>query len=201
MSAASPFAPSVLVYDDTGEHADALREAIEGAGLSVPEVISSPIALIDQAAGNCPDVIIVHTDSPGRDVLEHLCVMTRDRPRPIVMFSGDDDVGTIRDATRAGVTAYVVDGLDPGRVRPILAAAIAQFDEMQRLRAELADVHLKLAERKVVEKAKGLLMQHHGLNEQQAYASLRAMAMKKNLRIGELARHVVDAAALLAQGA
>ena len=145
-----------------------------------------------------PDVIIIDTESPSRDVLEHIVVVSRDQPRPIVMFARDDAIETIREVTRAGVAAYVVDGLDAARVKPIIDAACARFEAFQALREELAATQALLAERKVIERAKGLLMKAKGLDEEAAYAQLRRLAMSRGKRLAELAQSLVDAADLLA---
>jgi response regulator NasT len=174
-----------------------LREALLHAGLEVTASLSSPIALLKTIERLQPDVIVIDTDSPSRDVLEHLVVMSQHTPRPVVMFASDRAPETIREATRAGVSAYVVDGISRERIRPILNAAIARFEEFQSLRTQLAQAQEKLAERKLVERAKGLLMKSRNLSEEAAYAALRKAAMDRNLRLGEVAQRIVDAADLL----
>jgi response regulator NasT len=113
------------------------------------------------------------------------------------MFARDADAATIREVMRAGVSAYVVDGLDPARVKSIIDVACARFEEFQRLRAALAEANLKLAERKVVERAKGILMKARGVSEEDAYRALRRMAMDRNRRLVDVAQAVVDTAELL----
>jgi response regulator NasT len=142
-------------------------------------------------------VIVIDTESPSRDVLEHLVMLSSHTPRPVVMFTSDGTPETIRQAVRAGVSAYVVDGLEPARVQPIIEAAVARFQETQTLKAQLAEANLKLTERKLVERAKGLLMRSRGLGEEAAYAALRKMAMDRSLKLAEVAQRVVDAADLL----
>jgi len=114
-----------------------------------------------------------------------------------VMFSSDDAPETIREAVRAGVSAYVVDGLDAARVKSIVEVAVARFGEYQRLRTELAEATLKLSERKVVERAKGLLMRARGMDEDEAFQAMRRMAMDRGKRLVEIARQVIDMAKLL----
>jgi len=114
-----------------------------------------------------------------------------------VMFSSDDAPDTIRDAMRAGVSAYVVDGLEAARVKAIVEVAVARFDEYQRLREELADANLKLEERKLVERAKGILMKARGMDEDEAFQALRRMAMDRGKRLGEIAQQLIDMADLL----
>jgi len=187
----------VLVVDESAERAEMLRAAMKLAGYEVMASLSSPLALLATIERVQPDVIVIDTDSPSRDVLEHLVVMSQHTPRPVVMFSADGAPETIRAATRAGVSAYVVDGLDKDRIRAIVDAAVARFDEMQSLRAQLAEANQKLSDRKLVERAKGLLMKSRSLDEDAAYALLRKMAMDRKLKLSELAQRLVDAADLL----
>jgi two-component system, response regulator / RNA-binding antiterminator len=187
----------VLVVDESPERADILREGLRRAGYEVSASLSSPVALLSSIEQLRPDVIVIDTESPSRDVLEHLVVVTQHTPRPVVMFSSDGAPETIRDALRAGVSAYVVDGMDPNRIRAIIDVAVAQFEDFQRLREELAEANLKLAERKLIERAKGLLIKHRNLDEQAAYALLRKFAMDRKLRLGEVAQQLIDAADLL----
>jgi response regulator NasT len=133
-----------------------------------------------------PDVIIIDTDSPSRDTLEHVELLSEQDPRPIVMFSADRDGDTIRAATRAGVSAYVVDGLSATRVEPIIAAAVARFDAFQAMKHELAQTHTRLSERKLVERAKGVLMKARGISEDEAYAVLRRTAMERSITNAEI---------------
>ena len=187
----------VLVVDESDERAALIREALAAAGHEVSAVLSSPLELLRAAETLRPDVIVIDTESPTRDVLEHLVVVSQSTPRPIVMFASDAGGQAIRDAVRAGVSAYVVDGMEPARVNSIVEVACARFDEFQRLRTELAEANLKLSERKLVERAKGLLMRTRSLSEDEAYHALRKLAMSKKARLGEVAQQVLDAADLL----
>jgi two-component system, response regulator / RNA-binding antiterminator len=177
----------VLVVDESPDRAQVLRDALHLAGYEVTATLSSPIALLKTIDELKPEVIVIDTESPSRDVLEHLVVMSQHTPRPVVMFATDGAPETIRRAVRAGVSAYIVDGLDPARVKSIVASAIATFEEFQRLRQQLA-------ERKHVDRAKAILMKKHGFDEETAYAMLRKHAMERNLRIGEVAQRVIDGA-------
>ena len=187
----------VLVVDESAERAEMLRAALLQAGYEVSAALTSPIALLKTIDELQPDVIVIDTDSPSRDVLEHLVVMSQHTPRPVVMFASDREPETIRQATRAGVSAYVVDGIESRRIQPIVEAAVARFREMQGLRERLAEANQRLDERKLIERAKGILMKARGLDEEGAYRALRRMAMDKNRRIGEVARNVIDMAELL----
>jgi response regulator NasT len=187
----------ILVVDESDERAALLREALTAAGHEVAASIASPLELLRAVETQRPDVIVIDTESPTRDVLEHVVIVSQSSPRPIVMFSSDAGGEAIREAVRAGVSAYVVDGLDASRVSSIVEVACARFEEFQRLRIELAEANLRLSERKLVERAKGLLMQSRGLSEDDAYHALRRLAMTKKQRLGETAQQLIDAADLL----
>ncbi len=187
----------VLVVDESPQRAEILTEGLARAGHQVTACLSSPLALLKAIDELQPDVIVIDTDSPSRDVLEHLVVVSERGPRPVVMFASDGAPEVIRQAVRAGVSAYVVDGLDAARVKTIIDVAVARFEDFQRLRAQLAQANLKLAERKIVDRAKGILMKSRGLDEESAYALLRKSAMDRKLRIAEVAEQLVASADLL----
>lgn len=187
----------VMVVDEDSERRQILQQVLQQAGHQVVADVASTINMPNLVAKLQPDVIIIDTNSPDRDTLEHICVITQDAPRPIIMFSADGDCKKIRDAVRAGVSAYVVDGLSPARVQPIIDVAIARFEELQALRNELASTQLQLADRKYVERAKGILMKQKALSEEAAYRLLRKMAMDENIKLVEVAQQVIRAAKLL----
>jgi two-component system, response regulator / RNA-binding antiterminator len=187
----------VLVVDESPERAELLREGLADAGYEVAASISSPLALLKTIERLQPDIIVIDTESPSRDVLEHLVVMSQHTPRPVVMFANDAEPEKIREATRAGVSAYVVNGLSKERIKAIVDVAVARFDEMQSLRTQLAEANQKLTDRKLVERAKGVLMKTRNLDEDSAYALLRKMAMDRKLRLADVAQKLVDAADLL----
>lgn len=187
----------ILVVDESEQRAVVLREGLETAGHEVIALLSSPLELLRAVEDLQPDVIVIDTESPTRDVLEHLVMVTQSSPRPIVMFATDRGGEKIREAVRAGVSAYVVDGLDGMRVNTIVEVACARFEEFQRLKTELAEANLKLTERKLVARAKGLLMQARGMSEDDAYHALRKLAMAKKLRLSEVAQQVLETAELL----
>src|SRR4029453_13823934 len=144
-----------------------------------------------------PDVVIVDMECPDRDVLEHMSQITRNQPRPIVMFVDRSDSESIQAAVQAGVSAYVVGGLHADRVKPVVEVAIARFHEFQTLRRELESARSSLVDRKVIERAKGILMKHRGMAEEDAFRALRKMAMDRKIRLAAVAREVVAAAELL----
>jgi two-component system, response regulator / RNA-binding antiterminator len=187
----------VLVVHESAGRSEMLRAALLLVGYEVAASLSSPLTLLKTAEQLKPDVIVIDTDSPSRDVLEHLAMLGRHTPRPVVMFTSDGSEAAIRAATRAGVTAYVVDGLDETRIKTIVDVAVARFEEMQELRDQLAEATTQLAERKVIERAKGLLMKSRNLDEQAAFAALRKAAMDRKLKLSEVAQRIVDAADLL----
>ena len=187
----------VVVIDESPERAEMLCAGLREAGYVVAASLASSFTMLKTIEELSPDVIVIDTDSPTRDVLEHLVVVSQHTPRPIVMFSSDGTPETIREAVRAGVSAYVVDGLDRKRIKTIVDVAVARFEDFQRVREELADANLKLAERKLVDRAKGILMKTRGLGEDEAYALMRKHAMNRKLRIGEVAQQLIEAADLL----
>ena len=189
---------NVLVVDDTPDRASDLEWALSAMeGVEVTCILASPLELFRQVAEHRPDVVLIETGSPSRDVLEQLAAMSTSAPRPVVMFTGSAENEAIRSALRAGVSAYVVDGLDPARLEPIMRVAMERFEVDQKLRAELHDTRRSLEERKLVERAKGILMKQRNMGEEEAHAALRRLAMERGLRLGEVARQVIDVAALL----
>jgi len=174
-----------------------LRIGMLQSGCNIVAVLPADVFLPDRLAQISPDMIIVDAESQARDTLEHVVIATREARRPIVLFTDDEDTSHVRDAIAAGVTAYVVAGLAPERVKPVLDVAMARFQHEESLRRELADAKLELDGRKRVERAKGLLMQRHGISEPDAYARLRKTAMDKGLKLSEVAQRILDVAELL----
>jgi two-component system, response regulator / RNA-binding antiterminator len=197
-------APDTLVPepgDDAGaveiQRSRSLRIALLEAGYNIVAVLPADPFLPDRLNQLQPEMIIVDAESQARDTLEHVVMATRDARRPIVMFTDDNDTSHVRAAIAAGVTAYVVAGLAPERVKPVLEVAQARFEHEEMMRRELAEAKSQLAERKVVDRAKGLLMQRHQISEPDAYARIRKAAMDKGLKMADIAQRIVDAADLL----
>ena len=186
----------VMLVDDSHEETSPLRESLLEAGYDVVETANTAAALLDRVAALQPDVIIIDTDSPTRDTLEQLSFVTREQPRPIVLFTDDRESTTIQAALRAGVSAYVVAGMQPERLRPILDVALARFEQERALRDELKDAKDRLAERKIIERAKGLLMEQKGVSESDAFQMMRKLAMDRNRRLAEIAQQIIDIAEL-----
>jgi response regulator NasT len=179
------------------ERSRSLRIGLLENGFNLIATLPADVFLTERLAQLQPDMIIVDAESDARDALEHVVMATRDARRPIVMFTNDQDSNNARAAVAAGVSAYIVAGLSPERIRPILDVAMARFEHEQSLRAELADAKAEIKDRKVIDRAKGLLMQRQQLSEEAAYAKLRKMAMDKNLKLVDLAQRMLDAADLL----
>jgi len=182
---------------EQAERGKALRIGLLEAGYNIIASLPADLYLPERIAQLQPDMIIIDAESDARDVLEHIVIATRDERRPIVMFTEDDNTSTMEAAMEAGVTAYIVAGLQAERIKPVLDVALARFRQEQKLLTELSDTKHKLAERKVIERAKGLLMSRHKLSEDEAYQKLRSMAMNKNLKLSEIAQRLLDVEDLL----
>lgn len=187
----------VMLIDERPGQPHVLEQALQEQGYAVVARLGMNDDWRARVREMSPDVVIVDAAAPGRDLVEHLQSIGREQPRPIVLFAASGDSDTINAAVRAGVSAYVVDGLSKARIKPIVAVAIARFREFQALRTELARAQNDLKERKAIEKAKGILMRHRGVSEDEAYAALRKMAMDRNRRLGDVARDLITAAEML----
>ena len=175
----------------------ALRIGLLESGYNLIATLPADMYLPERLAQLQPDMVIVDAESEARAVLEHVVTATRDERRAIVMFTNDDDTQLAREAVAAGVSAYIVAGLAAERIRPILEVAFARFEHDQQLRGELNQARNDLKERKLIDRAKGLLMQRQGLTEQAAWDKLRKAAMDKGLRVAEVAQRMLDMADLL----
>lgn len=187
----------ILIIDESQVRAGQICAGLVAAGHQVAAVLSSALDLTAQIDAIKPDVILIETGSPSRDTLESLALMDRDRPCPVVMLTQDADADLMRAALKAGVSAYVVDELDIARLEPIVNLAIARFEEHQSLRQELAAATQKLSDRKIIEKAKGILMKTRGLDEDAAYVALRKLAMERAQPLPKVAIDLVAMAKLL----
>jgi response regulator NasT len=176
---------------------NALRIGLLEAGYDLVASLPADMYLPERIAQLQPDLIIIDAESDARDVLEHIVIASRDERRPIVLFTEDATTTSMDAAMAAGVSAYIVAGLQAERIQPVLNVALARFRQEQKLLDELADTRHKLAERKIVERAKGVLMAHQNLSEDQAYQKLRSMAMNKKLKLAEIAQRILDVEDLL----
>lgn len=179
------------------ERARSLRIGLLESHHNIVAILPADPFLPERLAQIAPDMIVVDAESQARDTLEHVVMATRDERRPIVLFTNDDDTSQVGAAIAAGVSAYVVAGLAPERIRPVLEVAMARFQHEEALRRELADARTQLSERKTIDRAKGILMARHALTEDQAYARLRKTAMDRGMKLAEVAQRIVDVADLL----
>lgn len=187
----------VLVIDESKERAVEISAGLIASGYQVAAVLPDAYNLMDQVAQLKPDVILIDSDSPSRDTIEHLATLNRELPRPVLMFARDEDSETIRKAVKAGVSSYVVDSVSPHRLASIVEVALAGFEEFQALRKERDQANQKLSERVIVERAKGLLMKAKNLDEEAAYRALRKLAMDRGKKLVDVAQSIIDSASLL----
>jgi response regulator NasT len=195
------------VMDEGSEHdaalaaqhrrSNALRIGLLESGYDLVASLPADLYLPERIAQLEPDLIIIDAESDARDVLEHIVVATGHERRPIVLFTNDAAPSSMDAAMAAGVSAYIVAGLQAERIEPVLNVALARFRREQMLLAELSQTKHKLAERKLIERAKGVLMRHDRLTEEQAHQKLRSMAMNKKLKLGDIAQRILDVEDLL----
>lgn len=190
----------VLLVDEEPGRAAILERALLDAGYVLVSRLSSADRLVEHVAQCQPDIVIVDIDSPDRDCLENMAVLSRSNPKPVIMFSDEDDEEIITSAIKAGVSAYVADGMNPDRVRPIVQVAVARFREFQALKSELQKTRDQLADRKLIDKAKSLLMKHRSFNEDEAYHAMRKLSMERNQRLVDTARNVIEVFEMLGGG-
>jgi response regulator NasT len=204
-------APDLDIADP--EDAQAIRQADRSRSLRIGLLengfnliasLPADVFLSERIAQLQPDLIIVDAESDARDALEHVVMATRDERRPIVMFTNDDNTRHVKDAVAAGVSAYIVAGLSAERIRPILDVALARFQHEQALLQTLAstlnerdELSAELKDRKLIDRAKGLLMQRQNLSEDEAFRKMRKTAMDKGLKLAEVAQRMLDVADLL----
>lgn len=181
----------LILVDDDAERGAAVEGRLRAVGFDVLAVIPTAAGLLRQMEQREPDVVIIALDSPDRDVLESLSIASSYNPRPVVMFSGSGDSGFISDAIQAGVTAYQAEDISPERVRAAIDIAIAQFSAFKALREERDQARRQLQDRKLIDKARGLLMSVHRVDEEEAFATLRKLAMDRHRTLGETAREVI----------
>ena len=190
-------APKIALIETDRARAASVVGGLRAAGWADVVVISETRGLARRMEALAPDIVLIDLDEPSRDVLDALCLAVGARSRPVAMYTDRSDPELTRAAIDAGLSAYVVGGLDPARARAVIETAVARFAAQRALRAELAAAKAALEERKTVDRAKGLLMRARGIDEAEAYALLRRSAMDREMRIVDLARSIVTAAELL----
>lgn len=181
----------ILLINDTPKKVGRLRAALIEAGFDVIDESGLIIDLPARVEAVRPDVILIDSDSPGRDVMEQVCLVTRDQPRPIVMFTDEQNPDVMRQAIQSGVSAYIVEGIQAQRLKPILDVAMVRFESDQALRAQLHARDQQMAERKRVELAKGMLMKMKNCNEEEAYTLMRRQAMSRQQKLVQVAEQII----------
>lgn len=195
---AGPNPLSILVIDENRLRASVIEAGLREAGYTNLTVVHDVVGIAQRIVEIEPDVIVIDLENPNRDMLENMFQLSRAVKRPIAMFVDRSDKASIEAAVDAGVSAYIVDGLKQERVKPILDMAITRFNAFSRMARELEDARSELENRKLLDRAKGILMSTRGLSEPQAYALLRKTAMNQNRKISEIAESLILAAGLLA---
>lgn len=186
----------VMLVDEDPSRTAVLERALQDNGYDVVARIGTKEDLLDRVRTIQPDMIIIDMQSPDRDTLESMHMINREQPKPVVMFAEKSDKVTITEAVKAGVSAYVVDGLNANRIQPIMEVAIARFQEHQTLKNELAKSKSDLADRKLIDKAKGMIMAQRKCSEDEAYKALRKLAMDRNEKLVDVAKSVIEVAKL-----
>jgi len=189
---------AILVIDENRIRAAIIEAGLREAGHERVTVSYDVTGIARRIAEFEPDVIFIDLENPNRDMLENMFQLSRAVKRPIAMFVDRSDQAAIEAAVDAGVSAYVVDGLKRERVKPILDMAISRFNAFSRMTRELEEARSELENRKLIDRAKGILMATRGLSEADAYALLRKTAMNQNRKISEIAESLITAAGLLA---
>ncbi|MEM9437333.1 MAG: ANTAR domain-containing protein [Pseudomonadota bacterium] len=188
---------AIIVVEADRDKALQIVDSLQSAGYERIQVIAEASSLRRQIAQFEPDVVLIDMAHPSRDMLEELAMASGPLERPVAMFVDQSEDALTQAAIEAGVSAYVVDGMRPDRVKPVMDAAIARFRMFQRMRTELAETKRALEERKVIDRAKGLIMKARGVDEDEAYSMLRKAAMDQGKRLADVAAALVDSASLL----
>jgi len=187
---------TIVVCDETKSY-NLIEQVLMPSGYDIVFHGASLQQLLQNAVIKSPQLIIISMATAGSELIEQLKILNQQYPLPIVIFTQDDSDETIEHAINAGVSAYVVDGLKENRILPILRTAMARFEQHQSMQQELDDLKTTLVERKIIDRAKGLLMAQRNCSEEEAYKLLRTTAMNQNIRLAALAQSIVDTASLL----
>lgn len=190
----------ILIIDENRIRAAIIEQGLREAGHGEVSVVHDMAGVARRIAEIEPDVIVIDLENPNRDMLESMFQLSRAVKRPIAMFVDRSDSASIEAAVDAGVSAYVIDGLRKERVKPIVDMAISRFNAFSRMARELEEARGELESRKIIDRAKGILMKSRGLSEQDAYALLRKTAMNQNRKLADVAQSLVTAADLLGPG-
>ena len=189
--------PKIVIVDESPIRAAILEEGLREAGFTGVVHVSEMQNLLARIYRIDPDVILIDLENPSRDVLEQMFQVSRAVRRPIAMFVDQSDAASIQQSVEAGVSAYIVDGLKKERIKPILDLCISRFNAFSKLQDELDRTKSALEDRKILDRAKGLLMKAKGLTEEEAYVLIRSTAMREKKKIGDIAQSIITAAELL----
>ena len=189
--------PKIVIVDESPIRAAILQEGLREAGFTQVVHISEMQSLMARIYSVDPDIILIDLENPSRDVLEAMFQVSRAVKRPVAMFVDQSDSASIQASVEAGVSAYIVDGLKKERIKPILDLCVSRFNAFAKLQEELERTKSQLEDRKVIEKAKGILMKVKGLTEDEAYVLLRSTAMREKKKIGEIAQSIITASEML----
>src|SRR6201996_5530449 len=189
--------PKIVIVDASPIRAAILQEGLREAGFTEVVHISEMQSLLARIYALDPDIILIDLENPSRDSLEQMFQVSRAVRRPIAMFVDQSDAASIQASVDAGVSAYIVDGLKKERIKPILDLCVSRFNAFSRLQDELDRTKSALEERKVIDRAKGILMKLKGLTEDEAYVLMRSTAMREKKKIGEIAQSILTASELL----
>ncbi|MGE3247447.1 MAG: ANTAR domain-containing response regulator [Beijerinckiaceae bacterium] len=187
----------ILIVDNNALRASIIEAGLRESGHAAVTHVSDMTQLLRQVVDANPDVVIIDLENPNRDMIEHALAVSRSVRRPIAMFVDRTDAAMTEAAIDAGVSAYVVDGLRKERVKPIIDMAISRFNAVERMRRDLDEARTELSERKIVDRAKALLMRTRGLSEDEAYKLLRSTAMNQSRKMSQVAESLIMAADLL----
>jgi response regulator NasT len=187
----------IVIVDESPIRAAILEEGLREAGFTGVVHISEMQSLLNRIYAVDPDLILIDLENPSRDVLEQMFHVSRAVRRPVAMFVDQSDAASIQASVDAGVSAYIVDGLKKERVKPIIDLCISRFNAFAKLQDELDRAKSALEDRKIIDRAKGILMKRKGLTEEEAYVLLRSTAMREKKKIGEIAQSILTASELL----
>ncbi|GAB2684972.1 ANTAR domain-containing protein [Aliiglaciecola sp. 3_MG-2023] len=182
----------ILLIDENTHRADLVTAALGDSRYEISHLASPSGTLLKQVDQLQPDIIVIDIESPSRDILESLHTIKNIDPKPVVMFSSEEDTDTINQSIESGVSAYVVGDLEPHRVKPILDAAVARFREFQKLKTELSDTKQQLNSRKNIDQAKRILMKNKNISEDQAFHTMRKTAMDTGQKLDDVAKTIIS---------
>ena len=189
--------PKIAIVDESPIRAAILEEGLREAGFTQVVHINEMQSLLARIYAVDPDIIVIDLENPSRDSLEQMFQVSRAVRRPIAMFVDQSDAASIQASVEAGVSAYIVDGLKKERMKPILDLCVSRFNAFAKLQEELERTKSQLEDRKIIERAKGILMRVKGLTEDEAYVLLRSTAMREKKKIGEIAQSIITASEML----